>query len=164
MKTILRWHKGFFGSKYEIFRDDKFIGSIKPSTWKQISEIEINGIRYTFNTIGFFKPVCEIRTADNNVIGQIKFNTWGTNANIEIFGKKYFMKYEGFIGRKFSLTNREGSQIHYTAKTNSGKIVSDIDDDLAVFAGIHVYNYYLQITMFIVIVSLCTTSISLLIR
>ncbi len=55
---------------------------------------------------------------------------------------------------KWSIKDSEGTLINYAGSSTSGKIDSNVDDDLLILTGLSVTNYYWQITILLVIVFL----------
>jgi hypothetical protein len=153
MNTILTWKKGIFANTYNIYSDGKLIGKMKNNCFSQSDDGELNGMKYTFKTKGFFKHHTQIHdNQTNNIIGEITYNNWMTKATISIQNKKTYWKYENIWNTRWSIFNSEGIQINYSGSSTSGKIESNAEDDLLLLSGLFVTNYYWQMSIAILIV------------
>jgi hypothetical protein len=154
MKTILTWKKGIFSYTYNIYSEGNLIGKMKNNCFSQSADGELNGMKYTFKTSGFFKHHTQILdNQTNNIIGEITYNNWMTKATLSIQNKKTYWKYENIWNTRWSIFNPEGIQINYSGCSTSGKIESSAEDDLLLLSGLYVTNYYWQMTVAILVVA-----------
>ncbi|MBM2817033.1 MAG: hypothetical protein HW421_3795 [Ignavibacteria bacterium] len=160
MSTSLKWKKGFFKSTCEIISGGNIVGWLKDSTWRQSSEAEINGKKYTFKTKGFFKQETQIIDSGNQVIGKISYNAWMSKAIIEYSGKTVNWKYDNIINTKWSISDSLGNIISYKGSFTKGEIEYDIQDDLLLLTGLYIEDYYSQVASSAVIVSVVTISLA----
>lgn len=142
MKTILNWEKGLFKSTYQIFSGDILVGSLNEKYWTQSAEGELNGRKYLFKSIGFFKPETQIIDVANNiVIGKITYNSWMIKAKIEYAESFFNWKYENCWGTKWSLFDANETLLNYSSSTCKGKMEFNVQNDLFVLTGLFISSY-----------------------
>ena len=152
MKTTLRWKKNFFSSTYSIYSNEKMLGKLRDNAFTQSADGTLYGENYYFRTKGIFKQnTTIIDKEDNKAIGNISYNTWMTKATIKISNKTYFWKYDNLWNTKWSIHDSDGILIKFTGSTTSGLINSKTEDALLLLSGLFVTNYYIQITIVIMI-------------
>ena len=151
MQTHLEWKKGLFSTCYSIYSHGQIIGKLSDNTFNQSANGEMNGKRYHFKTKGFIKQKTQIREAPSNkVIGEITFDSWMTKADITVLDKKVKFKYDNLWNTRWRIFNSEGLEIKFAGSSN-GQIYSNTDDALLLLSGLFVSNYYLQITVSILV-------------
>ena len=152
MNTILNWEKGILVSRYKIYSEGNFVGSLKENSWSNSAEGELNGKKYSFKTKGILKQETQIIDSDNNIIGEITYNTWMTKAQIKIQNKAINWKYDNLWSSKWSLSSSEGIEINYSGSSTKGEIESNTGDELILLSGLFVTNYYWQLTFIVIVV------------
>ena len=152
MQTNLKWEKGLFSCTYSIYSNGQMVGKLKDNSFTQSADGELNGKMYKFKTIGFLKQKTQIRDAtNNNVIGEITYDNWMTKADITILNKKAKWKYDNLWNTKWRIFDSKGMEIKFTGTSSRGQIDSNTDDPLLLLSGIFVTNYYLQITIAVLV-------------
>ncbi|WP_282016584.1 hypothetical protein [Marinifilum flexuosum] len=151
MKT-LNWKKGLFSSTYKIYSGSKQIGSISNRSFSQTSEAEMNGKKYTFQTKGFFKQSTEVYNELGKLVGEIQYNSWMTKAQISLDSKYYYWKYNNMWNTKWAMLSDDNTQINACTNSFSGDIETNTDDELAILSGLFVTNYYMQMTISVLVI------------
>ena len=151
MQTNLKWKKGLFSNCYSIYSDGQLIGKLNDNSFSQSANGELNGKRYNFKTKGFIKQKTQILEASSNkVIGEITFDNWMTKADITLLDKKAKLKYDNLWNTKWRIFDSEGLEIKFTGCSN-GQIDSNTDDPLLLLSGLFVSNYYMQMTVVVLV-------------
>ena len=151
----INWKKGFFSSKYELFSKNVKIGEISEKAFSNTSKATLNNNKIKFLKKGFFKTDVDIiDSVLNKIIGTIKFNGWGNKAEINLNEKKYLLKSIGIWGNKWSLLENNEKIIDYKSSTLSGKIESEINDNIILLIGLYTMNYFKRTAVMISIFSL----------
>jgi hypothetical protein len=155
MKTILKWKKGLFRIAYEIYSEESKVGYLRDRSWGQSSDGELNGEKYWFRTKGFLKQETKIYYSDNDTpVAKIDYNSWMTKARIEYSGNVYTWSMDNFWSTKCSLRSPDGLKIQYRSSFSDGQIESDISNNLLILTGLFVKNYYLQMSVIIVLIAI----------
>ena len=128
------------------------IGKLNDNTFSQSANGELNGKKYNFKTTGFMKQTTQIRDALNNmVVGEITFDNWMTKADITVLNKKAKWKYDNLWNSKWRISSLDGIEIKYAGSPAMGKIDSNTDDPILLLSGLFVTNYYLQMTIVLLV-------------
>lgn len=151
MSTIYTWTKGIFECTYKINLNNQQIGMLRDKTFSQTSEGEINGKRYTFRTCGFFQQHTKIVNENNELVGEIEYNNWMNKATINLGARKIIWEYNNIWHTKWRMSDSTGLQINASSSTTAGTIETNSTDDLSVLAGLFVTNYYIQMTVVIMV-------------
>ena len=152
MQTGLRWKKELFSNTYKIFANGGQTGSLTDRPFSRSAIGELNGKRYTFQTIGTFRQRTEILNREKNrVIGEINYNSMMTRATISLESGTFNWKYENIRNTKWRIFGAAGLEISYNGSFRGGHIVSSTEDELLLLSGLFVTNYYWQMTLVIVI-------------
>ena len=150
MKT-LTWKKGLFSCTYTIFSGNTQIGSLCNKSFSQTSEAEMNGKKYTFRTKGIFKQSTQVFDEFDNLLGDIQYNSWMTKAQININSKYYYWKYNTAWNTKWTMQGEDKTQINACINSFSGSIETNTDDELAILSGLYVTNYYMHLTIAVMV-------------
>lgn len=141
MKFKVNWKKGAFSNLYRIYTNGQLIGKLKNKAFSKTSDGELNGVKYSFKTVGVFKQHTEIiNSTEDKVIGKITYNNWITKAKILVDNKTFSWKYDNVWNTKWSICNSEGIKILYSGSTLSGQIESNTEDSLLLLGGLFVTN------------------------
>ncbi|MGQ1785254.1 MULTISPECIES: hypothetical protein [unclassified Saccharicrinis] len=152
MQTNLTWKKGLFSSNYSIYSNGTLIGELRDKSFSQSAYGEMDGKKYVFKTKGFFKQHTDIIDASNGrIIGQISYNNWMTKATISLNHKTVFWKYDNIWNSKWSIFDSEGTDVRYFSSSNKGSIESNSEDPLLILSGLFVTNYYVQMTIAVMV-------------
>ncbi|NOU60167.1 hypothetical protein [Marinifilum caeruleilacunae] len=150
MKT-LHWKKGLFSCTYKIYSGNEQIGSLCNRSFSKNSEAEMNGKKYTFRTKGFFKQSTEVYTESGELVGEIQYNSWMTKAQISLNSKYYYWKYNTMWNTKWIMEGEDQTQIKSCTNSFSGDIDTNTDNELAILSGLYVTNYYMQMTVAVMV-------------
>nr|WP_319399806.1 hypothetical protein [uncultured Carboxylicivirga sp.] len=163
MKTHYNWKKGLFSSTYEIYTNNRLVGTLKDKAFCKTSNGIINNHKYIFQTTSLFKPQTNIIDADSQkLIGNISYGTWMTKATISLSGKTYHWQYDNVWNTKWSILGPDGIALQSQSKTSSGMIEFNSENDALILCGLFITNYLLQMTVIIVaaMVPIWTTAIN----
>jgi len=142
----IKWKKGLFSSKYELFFQDQKVGELKEGIFSRTSIGKLNKSKLKFQKMGFFSSETEITDLVlNKSIGKIKFNIWGNKAELKVEDKKFGWKYDNFWSTRWSISENGQPIINYKSSTLSGEIESTLNNDLLLLTGLFVYNHYVRI-------------------
>jgi len=73
-------------------------------------------------------------------------------ASININGQKFDLKYDNIWNTKWSISSLNETQIRYNSSTTTGQIESKTDNQLLILSGLYVANYYLQMTLAVLLI------------
>lgn len=149
---ILTWKKKLFSSTYNIYYKNVQIGMLKNYSFSNSSIAEMNGFKYTFRTKGILNQSTKIYNEAEHLVGEISYNSFMTKAKINLNTDYYFWKYNTFWNTKWIMQSKKhDTQISACTNSFCGSIETNTDDELAILSGIFVTNYYLQMTIAIMI-------------
>lgn len=154
MSTKYTWKKGIFDCAYKIYLNNQQIGLLRDKTFSQTSEGEINGKSYLFKTTGFLKQRTQILNENNELVGEIEYNNWMNQANISLGARKIIWKYSNIWHSKWNMSDSTGLQINSSASTTAGTIETNTLDDISILTGLFVTNYYIQMSVVIIIATM----------
>lgn len=150
MEKSFIWKKSFLSRTYDIFYQDLHAGSIKESFWGSRAEGEMDGKIWLFVTKGCFKRRTEIiDPGSDHLVATIIYGTIGWKASI-IFADNperiVTWRFTNFWNTKWSLTCQSAETIEYKGMTSKGTIVSNINDDMLILAGLFIVSYFRRTT------------------
>jgi|SRR6056297_108856 len=150
----MKWKSNFFSSNYRIFEDEEKIGYLKEKAFRNTAKAKLKEAGLKFQKKGFFKDETEIRdleTGDKR--GQILYNGWGSKAQFMLNGQNYELKYTNIWNTKWTVYDESGEAIiNYKSSTFSGNIETDKTDEALILAGLYIHNYYVQISLFMMVI------------
>jgi len=150
--TTLTWKRGFLSNTYYLKSDGKNVGELNNNFLSNSSNAIFKDKHYKFKTKGFFNQSTDIIDLKNNkIIGEINYNSWGNKAKISIDGKVYRFKADNFWYTRWSVYDYEHTFIEYSNSYTSGKIQSNINNEVLILSGLSAINYYWQILFFFII-------------
>jgi hypothetical protein len=152
MEYIYNWKRDMLSGSYFVFYKNKQIGYIKHSFFKT-TFAELNGIDYSFKTIGILKRDAHIFNASQKrKIGKMKYNMRFNKARVSLEDKTVFWKYEGINRLKWKIYDARGLKIKYQSYITKGKITANTDlDDLALISGLYLAHNLFLILIFLFI-------------
>ncbi len=163
MKSILRWEKGIFSKIYRIFDNAIEIGFIQDNIFSKSTKAKLNNKEFTFIPYGFIDKNTDIIDNQTNlVIGKIKYNNWMNKAEITVNGKTYHWKYSNLWNSKWQITDLRGTEINFHGGSFSGRVESNISDELLILIGLFIANYYIQMTVILIFIVLLPVWITLI--
>ena len=146
------WRKGIFSESYQIFNNETQVGSLSNKCFSQTAYGELNEEKYTFKTCGVFKQHTQIIENYNKIVGEITYNNWMNKATININGQQFDLKYDNIWNTKWSISGLNETQISYNSTSCTGQIQSNTDNELLILSGLFVANYYLQMTLVVLLI------------
>jgi hypothetical protein len=153
MATTVRWNKGFFKSRYELFLNGILAGGLKNKSWTNASEADLNGKEYLFKTSGFFRQTTQIiDLLTNTQTGLISYNAWGSRAKIEFADRVVEFKFTNTWNTKWTLSDKNGVLINYRGSDSKGEIETETQDEMLILAGLFIKNHYSQSAAMIFVV------------
>ena len=153
MQLNYNWKKGIFSESYQIFNNETQVGSLSNKCFSQTAHGELNEEKYTFKTCGVFKQHTQIiENNENKIVGEITYNNWMSKATININGQQFDLKYDNIWNTKWSISGLNETQISYNSTSCTGQIQSNTDNELLVLSGLFVANYYLQMTLVVLLI------------
>ena len=152
MQLNYNWRKGIFSESYQIFNNETQVGSLSNKCFSQTAYGELNEEKYTFKTCGVFKQHTQIIENYNKIVGEITYNNWMNKATININGQQFDLKYDNIWNTKWSISSLNETQISYNSSTCIGQIQSNTDNQLLILSGLFVANYYLQMTLAVLLI------------
>lgn len=78
-------------------------------------------------------------------------------ASITFDARKIEWQYDNLWHKKWSMSDSNGLQINSSFATTSGVMESNSLDDLSLLTGLFVANYYLQMSMIVIVAALSPT-------
>ena len=144
------WDKSTFSNTYKIYLATKPIGIIRRRIFSLNATSEINNKKYSFRQKSFLKKEAEIFNSQNQVIGTIQYRFWGNKAIIKTEKGSFVWQYTNIRNSRWEIQNGNNFRIRYSNIDNS--IESDINDDLQVLIGLHLFNYNRQGAIIMMIV------------
>ena len=152
MKVNFKWKKELFSGTYSIYSNNQLIGTLTDKAFSRTVLGELNGKKYLFNTDGFFKQNTKIiDIKKSKTIGNITYNSWMTGATISVTDKSINWKYDNLWNTRWSLYDKEGTEIKYSGTSTGGQIESNTDDALLLLTGLFVTNYYWQAAIVVIV-------------
>ena len=152
MQLNYNWRKGIFSESYQIFNNETQVGSLSNKCFSQTAYGELNEEKYTFKTCGVFKQHTQIIENYNKIVGEITYNNWMNKATININGQQFDLKYNNIWNTKWSISGLNETQISYNSTSCTGQIQSNTDNELLILSGLFVANYYLQMTLVVLLI------------
>ena len=156
MMRILKWKSKSLSNSYEIFEEDKQVGSLKKDLFSSIVIGTLNKTNVVYKSKGIIKQHIEITNkGSDEVIGVVTFDDFMSNTKIIINGISYNWKYTDIWNSKWKVFSDNGVDIKFKKNNNKGIIESRTDDSLLILTGLYTHIYYIQtlaILLFIVLI------------
>ncbi|WP_133248485.1 hypothetical protein [Pedobacter yonginense] len=146
MEQTLNWRKGTFDSNYHVFKDGLLRFSLNFSSWKNSAIATTQNGIYLLKSTGFSNPETTLFNNKNEVLAKISYDLLSFKAKI-IFpsGEQFDWSFQNSWLSRWSLNNKNDKQILFNASSGSGIVHSNVDDDLLVFCGLFIREYYARI-------------------
>lgn len=145
----LNWTNTLFASNYKIFDGENQTGELSHSSFSNNNTGTLGSTKLSFISKGIFSSVIAINDLQSNLsVGEIKFNAFGSSAVIVLNNKTYTWKYDNLLQTQWSILDNEHKIVNFSASFSSGKIVSDVDDEMLFLCGLYVQNYMIQVLIF----------------
>ena len=145
----LNWTNTLFSSNYKIFDGENQTGELSHSSFSNNNIGTLGSTKLSFISKGIFSSVIAINDLQSNQsVGEIKFNAFGSSAAIVLNNKIYTWQYDNLLQTQWSILDNEHKIVNFSASFSSGKIVSDVDDEMLFLCGLYVQNYMIQVLIF----------------
>jgi hypothetical protein len=145
METQYIWKTKMFSRKFEIYRYEDHIGTLKKREWTRRTTGEMNGKKFIFESKGFFKHETKIiDQEDNSVLGTIGYIFWKTKSKVIYRNKEYKWQYDSLFRKKWSLSNENGFLVRYHSQGFKGTIDAYTEDEALILTGFFIRNYLKQ--------------------
>lgn len=140
------WHKGFFDSNYQIFKDNNISYSLLFDTWQNAAKGIGLQNTYQFKTLSLLDTKTQLIDSKGDVIGLITFNIWQTKAIINMHNDEvFYFEFSGTWFGTWRMTDLKQKQILYKANSTSGMITSNNEDELMLLCGLFIKEFYTRI-------------------
>ncbi|MCT8341273.1 hypothetical protein MG296_14520 [Flavobacteriaceae bacterium TK19130] len=153
MDLKLIWKKKFFSNHYRIFEHGHQIGELINKPFSNTTKAKLNGEEYIFKTTGFFNRNTEIIDSSGNVVGKIDYGSLMRKATISTKESVNSLKFDNSWNTKWSIQNKNRTEIKYAGSSTKGEIESKVDDSILLLSGLFITNYYWQ-TMVAVMIAI----------
>jgi len=141
MEQQLAWRKEVFNSHYQLYVNGEIKGSLLFNNWSN-SARGIARKNYYFLTQGYFNPVTIIRDENFSKIGEIHYHFWKLKSSVHLHTDQHaFWSFSNGRLSQWSIT-RHTEQVRYQAKTGSGLIYSNTEDELLLLTGIYIREFF----------------------
>ncbi|WP_316795645.1 hypothetical protein [Pedobacter agri] len=153
MERILNWRKGLFDSNYQVFENAYLKFSINFSSLKNSAIATTQQGIYLLRSDGYSNPETKIFNSNHEVLATIKYDWLAFKAKI-IFanGENFDWSFQNSWLSRWSLNNHTDKQIIYNSSSSTGLIHSNIDDDILIFVGLFIREYYTRIIYAMVLI------------
>jgi len=146
MEQVLYWRKGLFDSNYQVFKDQRLTFSMNFSSWQNSAIATTQSGIYLLKSEGFSKPETRILNNQNETLATITYDWLGFKARVVfVSGETFEWRYQNSWLSRWSLNNLKDKQVLFSASAGNGNIHSSIDDDMLVFTGLFIREYYSRI-------------------
>ncbi|WP_231460232.1 MULTISPECIES: hypothetical protein [unclassified Pedobacter] len=143
MEKILNWRKGLFDSNYQVYEQAYLKFSLNFSSFKNTAIATTQNGIYLLKSEGYSVPETKILNNKNEVLAVIRYDWMAFKAKVSIpTGEQFDWSFQNSWLSRWSLNNHQDKQIIFNSTTNSGLIHSNVDDDLLIFAGLFIREYY----------------------
>jgi hypothetical protein len=151
MEKFYTWNKGILDSNYQIFEAGQIQSTMFFDTWRNEAKVMAKETSYLFRNDGFLNPTTQIYNDKNEIIGTITYDTWKTKGIILLkSGEQFTCDFVNIWHSKWTVTNFANKQINYDSSTSQGTVVANTDDELMLFAGFYVREYFTKVLMAII--------------
>lgn len=151
MNYDFNWNKDTFDSKYQVFGQGLLKYALNFDSWHNSAIATTQTGIYLFKTQGFSNAESLLVNNKNEVLAVITFNWLSLSAMIKFSGDdKFRFSYQRNWITEWSLNNGKDKQVFYKARTGSGQIKANIDDELIVLTGLYVREYFSRLLFFFI--------------
>ncbi|WP_421943178.1 hypothetical protein [Pedobacter sp.] len=143
MEKILNWRKGLFDSNYQVYEHALLKFSLNFSSLKNSAIATTQSGIYLLKSEGYSVPETKILNNKNEVLAVIRYDWMAFKAKISIStGEQFDWSFQNSWLSRWSINNHVDKQVIFNSTTNSGLIHSNVDDDLLIFTGLFIREYY----------------------
>ncbi|GGG92745.1 MULTISPECIES: hypothetical protein [Pedobacter] len=152
MEQVLFWRKGLFDSNYQVISNGYLKFSLNFGTWKNTAIATTQSGIYLLKSEGFSKPETRILNNQNETLATITYDWLGFKARVVFAsGETFDWRYQNSWLSRWSLNNLKDKQILFSASAGNGNIHSNIDDDMLIFTGLFIREYYSRLLFGLII-------------
>ncbi|MGY3054074.1 hypothetical protein ACVWYG_002277 [Pedobacter sp. UYEF25] len=151
MNYDFNWNKDAFDSKYQVVSQGMLKYALNFESWHNSAIATTQTGIYLFKTQGFSKAESLLVDNRNQVLAVISFNLISLNATVKFTnGDEYKFLYRRNWISEWSLNNGTDKQVFYKARTGSGLIKSNSDDELLIMTGLYIREYFSRLLLLFV--------------
>ena len=152
MEQTLNWRKGLFDSNYQVFGNALLKFSLNFSSLKNSAIATTQQGIYLLKSEGYSNPETKILNNKNEVLAIIRYDWVGFKAKILFTsGEVFDWSFQNSWLSRWTINNHKDKQIIYNSSTNSGLIHANMDDEILIFTGLFIREYYSRILYALVI-------------
>ncbi|WP_316738874.1 hypothetical protein [Pedobacter aquatilis] len=146
MEKMLNWRKGLFDSNYQVFEHGLLKFSLNFSSLKNTAVATTQGGIYLLKSEGYSVPETKILNNKNEVLAVIRYDWFAFKAKVAVStGEQFDWSFQNSWLSRWSINNHQDKQVIFNSTTNSGLIHSNVDEDLLLFTGLFIREYYSRI-------------------
>ena len=146
MEKTLNWRKGLFDSNYQVFENAYLKFSLNFSSLKNSAIATTQNGIYLLRSEGYSNPETRIFNNNHEVLAVIKYDWLAFKAKITFpTGESFDWSFQNSWLSRWSLNNHVDKQIIYNSSSSSGLIHTNVDDEILVFTGLFIREYYTRI-------------------
>ncbi|MDN3588851.1 hypothetical protein QWY86_19370 [Pedobacter aquatilis] len=146
MEKMLNWRKGLFDSNYQVYEHATLKFSLNFSSLKNSAIATTEKGIFLLKSDGYSIPETKILNNKNEVLALIRYDWFAFKAKISFpTGEQFDWSFQNSWLSRWSINNHLDKQVIFNSTTNSGLIHSNIDDDLLLFTGLFIREYYSRI-------------------
>lgn len=152
MEQILNWSKGAFDSNYHVLKDGLLRFSLNFSSFKNSAIATTQKGIYLLKSSGFSNPETILLNNQNEVLAKIQYDLLGFKAKITFkSGEQFDWSFQNSWLSRWSLNNHTDKQVLFSASSGRGIINSNVDDDILVFCGLFIREFFARILFLFII-------------
>ena len=137
------WKTRYFSKTWNIYRNNRQVGSIEKPFFSRKSTAEINGKKYEFQDKGFAGLESDVIDAvENKAVGKVQFDAENSIGIIQITDEKNStLEIKNPWKNQFVLHNSTGLNIAYNGSISGlrGEIEANKTDDLKMLSGLYLF-------------------------
>ncbi|MET4080341.1 hypothetical protein ABIB40_000281 [Pedobacter sp. UYP30] len=151
MNHDFNWNKDTFDSKYQVLSQGLLKYALNFESWHNSAIATTQTGIYLFKTQGLSKAETLLLNNRNEVLAVITFNWLALNATIKFTnGDSFKFLYQRNWITEWSLNNGTDKQVFYKARTGSGMIKSNVDEELTILTGLYIREYFSRLLFLII--------------
>ncbi|MFD2584569.1 hypothetical protein ACFSR6_18875 [Pedobacter vanadiisoli] len=152
MEQVLNWRKGLFDSNYQVIGNGYLKFSLNFGSWKNSAIATTQSGIYLLKSEGFSKPETRILNNQNETLATITYDWLGFKARVVFAsGETFDWRYQNSWLSRWSLNNLKDKQILFSSSAGNGNIHSNTDDDMLIFTGLFIREYYSRLLFGLII-------------
>ncbi|WP_316807293.1 hypothetical protein [Pedobacter agri] len=146
MEKTLNWRKGLFDSNYQVFENAYLKFSLNFSSLKNTAIATTQNGIYLLRSDGYSNPETKVFNSNHEVLATIRYDWLAFKAKIILAsGENLDWSFQNSWLSRWTLNNHINKQVIYNSSSGSGLIHSNVDDELLIFTGLFIREYYTRI-------------------